>query len=105
MEVSMRTLATRFFPAALATVACLAAGSAQAQRTGEAVTGLYLTGALGFTSYKVDTGNLASIGFATTSKDDSDWGWNFAAGYKITRNWAVELGYVDLGNFSAAGTF
>ena len=101
----MRSLATRLFPAALATVACLAVGSAHAQRNGEAVTGLYLTGALGFTSYKLDTGSLGSVGFATSSKDDSDWGWNVAAGYKVTRNWAVEVGYVDLGSFSAVGTF
>ena len=95
----------KLFPVALAAVACFSAAPAHAQRIGEAVTGLYLTGALGGTSYKVDTGSLASVGFATTGKDDSDWGWNFAAGYKITRNWAVELGYVDLGSFSATGTF
>ena len=100
----MRIALTQF-PLALAVIACLGAGAAHAQRTTEAVTGLYLTGALGGTSYKVDTGELASVGFATTGKDDSDWGWNVTAGYKITRNWAVELGYVDLGTFSATGTF
>jgi OOP family OmpA-OmpF porin len=79
--------------------------SANAQRAAEPVTGFYLGAALGASSYKIDSGGLANVGFAIGSKDDSDWALNLNAGYKITRNWAVEIGYVNLGSFGASGTF
>jgi OOP family OmpA-OmpF porin len=101
----MRSLViSKLFSGAIAG-ACLCASVAHAQGAPAPVTGFYLGAGLGGSSYKIDSGGLASAGFATSSKDESDWAWNLMAGYKITRNWAVELGYVDLGRFTASGRF
>lgn len=37
---------------------------------------------------------------ATSNLDDSDTGFGLAAGYQVNRNFATELAYVDLGEFS-----
>lgn len=37
---------------------------------------------------------------ATTSIDDSDMGWKLFGGYQVNPNFALELGYVDLGEIS-----
>jgi OOP family OmpA-OmpF porin len=76
-----------------------------AQREGQSSSPFYAGAAIGASSYKIDNGGLASICFATGSKDDSDWALNLTAGYKLTRNWAIELGCVNLGSFSASGAF
>jgi OmpA-OmpF porin, OOP family len=86
--------------------ACFAASPACAQqRAAQPVTGFYVGGAIGGSTTDVDAGSLAAVGFTTRSTDDSDFSWNLSAGYKFTQNWAVELGYVDLGTFGASGTF
>ena len=44
--------------------------------------------------------NLAYNGITgTTSIDDTDTGWKLFGGYQINRNFALELGYVNLGEF------
>ena len=42
------------------------------------------------------TGSYTS---ASTTADETDTGWKLFGGYQFTRNWAVELAYVDLGKF------
>jgi OOP family OmpA-OmpF porin len=101
----MHVSINRYLSAALLGAACFTGAAAHAQSGGATGPGFYIGGALGGSSYKVDSGSLAAAGFATTGKDDSDFAWNLTAGYKITRNLAVELGYVDLGRFSASGRF
>ena len=94
---------TRVLGGTLAAAALLAAPAyAQTMDTG---LGFYLGAAVGGSNTSVDTGSLASIGFATTGTDDTDTAWNLTAGYKFTRNLAVEVGYVDLGTFGATGRF
>lgn len=102
----MRKPATLSLAVAVSAAACFAAAPASAQqRAVQPVTGFYLGAALGGSKTDVDTGSLAAVGFATTSTDDSDTSWNVTAGYKFTRTWAFEVGYVDLGTFGASGTF
>jgi OOP family OmpA-OmpF porin len=101
----MRKVVTRSLPALVLAAACVAAAPAHAQRAPDPGTGFYVGGALGGVSYNVNTGSLASAGFVTTGTDDTDFAWNLTAGYKFTRNWAVEVGYVDLGTFTANGRF
>lgn len=39
----------------------------------------------------------------TTSCDDKDTAWSIFGGYRLNRDFAVELGYVNLGKVSASG--
>jgi OOP family OmpA-OmpF porin len=97
----MQNAVTKTLPAIVLAAACIAAAPAQAQqRVGTIDTGFYVSGALGGAKNDLDTGGLAS-----TSRDDKDTAWNLTAGYKFTRNWAVEVGYTDLGKFTSSGTF
>jgi len=60
---------------------------------------------IGHSSATIDddriTSGLASRGFSTTSIDDNDTdvGWKILAGRKFNRNFAVEGGYFNLGEF------
>lgn len=65
--------------------------------------GFYLGGSLGYSALDFDTGGLAAAGMTTLTSDDNDWGWKLFAGYQFHRNWAVEGGYYDLGNYNASG--
>lgn len=49
------------------------------------------------TSRSYATGGYTS---ASTTADEKDTGWKLFGGYQFTRNWAVELAYVDLGKVS-----
>ena len=40
----------------------------------------------------------------TCSSDDTDTGWKIYGGYQFHPNGAIEIGYVDLGKFTASGT-
>ena len=55
--------------------------------------GWYIGGAFGQTEVALDCAG-------TTACDDSDSGWKIFAGYQFNRNFAVELGYGDLGRSS-----
>ncbi|HEV7803792.1 MAG TPA: porin family protein [Burkholderiales bacterium] len=101
----MRNAARKFGPAALFAASCFAAASAHAQSAPSPITGFYVGAGLGGSKTNVNSGSLASVGFATSGTDDTDTAWNLIAGYKITRTWAVEIGYIDLGTFGANGRF
>lgn len=80
--------------AALGFVAAIAfAGAAAAQ-------GFYVGGSLGEVQYKKTCG-----GGLVGACDDRDLGWRGFIGYQMHRNWAVEIGYADLGELKANGTF
>lgn len=82
---------------ALAT-ALTAAAPALAQNTG-----FYAGGALGQAKAKDACSGITGIGFAGGC-DDKDTAWKIFGGYQFNPNLGVELGYVDLGNFTANGT-
>ena len=98
----------------LALTAALGATSAQA-----ADTGFYIGGSFGQSQISDFSGSdldreFATLGItSTTTTDDSDSGWKAFAGYKITKNLAVEGSYTNLGEATArtvvtapvAGTF
>lgn len=44
-------------------------------------------------------------GLTITSCDDKDTGYRIFGGYKFNKNFAVEGGYVNLGNYPASGIF
>jgi OOP family OmpA-OmpF porin len=64
----------------------------------------YIGGNVGKMSDHIDdvriTSGLLGAGFATTSivDDDSDFGYKLFGGYKFNKNFALEVGYFNLGN-------
>jgi len=72
--------------------------------------GWYVGGNLGKSSAAIDDeriiNSLLSNGFtaATVEDDDHDNGWKLFAGYKVNKNFAVEGGYFDLGEYGFAAT-
>jgi OOP family OmpA-OmpF porin len=81
---------------AVSTLAASSASLAQAPKPSEA--GFYLGGSIGESS-----GDCNST--ASTSCDDKDTAWKIFGGYQLNRNFAVELGYTDLGEVSSSGPF
>jgi OOP family OmpA-OmpF porin len=59
--------------------------------------GFYLGGSVGKSKGK------DACGSAATTCDDTDSAWKLFGGYQINRNFAAELGYTDLGKFTASG--
>ena len=80
--------------AVLVVVSCAVGTSAQAQDKGA-----YFGGGI-FQSDAKDWCN-GVVG----SCDDNDTSWRVFGGYQINKWFGVELGYADLGNVSASGTF
>jgi OmpA-OmpF porin, OOP family len=72
--------------------------------------GGYLGGSIGPTKSHFDEPTVAARvrapGPVTTSlsTDDKDWGFKLFGGYQFHRNFAVELGYFDLGEFDFSAT-
>lgn len=72
----------------------------------------YVAGSLGQSKVK-DTGKsdidaaLVSVGVTglSSSLDDTDTAYKLQLGYKFTPNWAIEGGYVDLGQFEYNAAF
>jgi OOP family OmpA-OmpF porin len=60
--------------------------------------GFYLGGAIGQAEHE-DACEGANI-----SCDEKDSAWKIFGGYQINRNFAIELGYADLGTSKASGT-
>lgn len=68
--------------------------------------GWYVGAGLGQTKADVDcTADYSAI-FADIScdADDKDSAWKLFAGYQVTRNAAIEFGFVDMGEFTIDGT-
>jgi OOP family OmpA-OmpF porin len=61
--------------------------------------GLYIGGAYGMSSFDIDT-----AGITNPSVDDSDSGFKIFGGYQFSRNWGVEVGYVDFGKAGISGS-
>ena len=71
---------------------------------GSAVSGdvVYLAGTAGTSKVKIDAADISSFDpGATVSADDKDTSLGLSGGYQFNSNVAAELGYVDLGSFSA----
>jgi OOP family OmpA-OmpF porin len=66
--------------------------------------GFYAGGAVGQAKAKDGCTGVTGTGFIG-SCDDKDTAWKAFGGYQVNRNFGVELGYVDLGEFTAGGTF
>jgi OOP family OmpA-OmpF porin len=84
--------------AALIGIAALAAsptGFAQGMRDPD--TGFYIGGSIG--QSKVD---FCGDAFPGANCDEKDTTWKVFAGYQINRNFALELGYIDLGEVSVS---
>lgn len=91
----------RLFAAAIALSGLLAgAPAALAQQD----RGFYAGGAIGQAKAKDACTGIAGTGFVGGC-DDKDTAWKIFGGYQINRNFGAELGYVDLGEFTASGTF
>lgn len=76
-----------------------------AQATAQATDdkGWYGGVAVGGARNKFETDTLAIVGSTASSmaKDDTAGAFALAIGYDFSRNWAIEAGYLDYGNFSA----
>ena len=69
-----------------------------AMSTAEAQAAAYVGGSIGQSSVDIEC-DLD----ITCSADEKDTGWKFYGGYQFTPNFAVEFGYVDLGETGASG--
>lgn len=78
----------------------VAASCALAAPAGAQSTGFYAGGSVGRSTVDL-CDDLNGLGL--TGCDDSDTGFKLFGGYEINRNFAVELGFVDLGEISATG--
>lgn len=76
----------------------LASTSALAQ---EDRRGAYVGLSVGQTKVTIDAPTVIGATASTQSKDDTDSGFKVYGGYRFLRNFAVEGGWADLGNFRA----
>jgi OmpA-OmpF porin, OOP family len=83
---------------AFSTAAVFAVSSVQAQQ--QLATGWYIGGGLGKTDIELDNSDFDIPGTIQT-RDESDTGWKFFAGYQFTRHFGAELTYANLGEASA----
>jgi OmpA-OmpF porin, OOP family len=90
-ESLRRLLTSCLTGAALSTIAVPASGQEG---------GLYVGASVGPTTVDV-CGDLSGLGL--TSCDDKDTGFKIFGGKKFTQNFAVEFGWVDLGEITATG--
>src|SRR3989338_7582352 len=70
--------------------------------------GWYIGGNIGQSRAKIDdariTANLLGIGPASIVDDNRDTGYKLFGGYQYNKNFAVEAGYFDLGQFGYTAT-
>jgi OOP family OmpA-OmpF porin len=88
----------RFWP--VATIVALTTAAAPALALDE---GFYGGLGFGYTRAKIEAGSIPISGAtaSTLTADESDTGYKLFGGYQFNRNIGLELGYVDLGRFSA----
>jgi OOP family OmpA-OmpF porin len=62
---------------------------------------------IGRSSLKLDTGDFSTtnLGAVSDSKKQTDTGGSVFGGYRFDKNWAAEVGYVDLGKATYTGYF
>lgn len=85
---------------------------AAAAASAHAESGFYVLGAVGQShfDYNLDSEDLkgtedgVTIAEATGKQDKSDTGFKLQVGYQINDNFAIEGGYVDLGEYSLKGS-
>ena len=84
--------------------AALLSTPAQAQwlRTTDQL-GVYAGASVAGAKIKDVCSSAAGGGLAVTSCDEKDTSWKLSAGYQFHPNIAAEIGYVDLGRYSASG--
>lgn len=94
----------RTFPVAVIASSFILGGasSALAQQARQD-TGFYVGGAVGEAKAKDACTGLGGVGFVGGC-DDKDTAWKLFGGYQFNHYLGAELGYVDLGKFSASGT-
>ena len=90
------------FTAAI-TLSGLLAGSSPALAQQAQDSGFYAGGALGQAKAKDACSGITGAGF-TGGCDDKDTAWKIFGGYQFNRHFGAEVGYVDLGEFTANGT-
>ncbi len=97
----MKLRTTLFLPCVIAVMGVATGSGVMADDTGP-----YVGGSLGGSLVDVTSGQISALatdaGFATasTSIDDTDFGWKLYGGYRFGRYFAAEVGYVDLGEAS-----
>ena len=73
--------------------------------------GAYILGAVGASKVAIDKASiddaLTSVGVTglSSTTDETDTGYKLQLGYKLNQNFAIEGGYVDLGEFTYDATF
>lgn len=83
--------------AALVAAGVAGAAPAIAQSSGA---GLYLGGSLGQSDFAGACDDVSGPG---VSCEDNDTAWKIFGGYQVNRNFALEVGYTDLGELEASG--
>lgn len=84
---------------ALAAAGIVGTSQAMAQAQSR-LSGAYIGGSIGQAEFDKGCEGIAGSG---VSCDDKDSTWKLFGGYQVNRNFAVELGYADLGEIRASG--
>ena len=90
-------LKRRWIAALLGAAGIAVSASSAAQATRGAESGFYVGGSLG----QSEVDDFCSIFGPGISCDEKDSAWKFFGGYQVNRNFALELGYTNLGEVSA----
>jgi len=109
MEGSMKKSGLRWGAplVGLALLTGVTAASAQDEEVSAATRGFYVGGTVGASIWNVGSNSdsfAAGVRPATSVSDGGDLTWGVFGGYRAADWLAVEVGYTDLGGFSAANT-
>lgn len=96
--MSLQTRTKRYLIAALLAGGCAAAAPALAQDTK-----WYVGGSVGQSKFDVDTSPVTALGASGLSTDDTDTAFKIFGGYQFTKNWGIEVGYIDFGKTAVSG--
>lgn len=64
----------------------------------------YLGGSIGQSQFDQDLALVTALGATGVTTEDSDTGFKIYGGYQFTRNWGIEVGYIDFGSTEVRGT-